>query len=283
MSKEPTIPSSPPTSTPSSSSSSSSTSNTSQFRALGAQLFVDDGGPVGSKVPVVFLHSAGGDTRHFGAQLAHLRRGRRALAIDLPGHGKSPPASSFEIPDVAAAALAALDAHGLERFALVGHSWGGAVALALAARAPRRVAGLLLLDPASDGHRMPKQEAESLMAALRDDYEATLDGHWSSLLEQARPEVRARLMREIQAAPRETVTGTLASQLTFDPLPALKAYRGARRTLITRLSDRPDAYHRLVSDLPSSRIDGTGHWPQLDKPDEVNAAIDDFLTEVDPH
>jgi pimeloyl-ACP methyl ester carboxylesterase len=120
-----------------------------------AKLFFDEGGPA-SKVPVVFLHSSGGDTRHFTAQLAHLRRSRRAIAVDLPGHGQSPPAATFEIPAVAAVLEQALNAHGLERVVLVGHSWGGAVALALAAKVPQRVAGLLLLDPAADGTRMPK-------------------------------------------------------------------------------------------------------------------------------
>jgi pimeloyl-ACP methyl ester carboxylesterase len=254
----------------------------SSSTAPAAQLFFDDGGPAG-KVPVVFLHSSGGDTRHFTAQLAHLRRSRRAIAVDLPGHGQSPPAASFEIPAVADVLAQALAAHGLDRVVLVGHSWGGAVALALAAQAPQRVAGLLLLDPASDGTRIPKPEADGLMASLRTSYEAVLSMYWASMLEGATPEVRERLMREIMAAPREVVIGTLASLLTFDPLPSLQRYRGARRTLFTHLNERPDAYQQLVKDLPSQRIDGTGHWLQLDKPDEINAAIDDFLTEVDPH
>ena len=247
-----------------------------------AKLFFDDGGPPG-KVPVVFLHASGGDTKHFAAQLAHLRRSRRAIAVDLPGHGQSPPAASFEIPQVAAVLEQALAARGLDRVVLVGHSWGGAVALALAAKAPQRVAGLLLLDPASDGSRMPKLEADGLMESLRTNYDAVLEDYWSSMLQGATPTVRERLMREIKAAPREVVTGTLASLLTFDPLPALQRYRGARRTIFTHLNERPEAYQRIAKDLPSQRIDGTGHWLQLDKPDEINAAIDDFLTEVDPH
>lgn len=249
-----------------------------------AALFVDDGGTSRpNQVPVVLLHSSGGDTTHFTAQLAHLRASRRALAVDLPGHGQSPPAESYEVQEVADVVLRTLSARGVDHFVVVGHSWGGAVALAIAASAPRRVDGLFLLDPASDASRMPKAEADGLMESLRQSYDAVLDGYWASMLDQARPEVRERLMREIKAEPRANVVGTLASLLTFDPLPALKAYRGARRTLITRFNDRPDGYHRLVADLPVTRLDGTGHWLQLDKPDEVNAALDDFLTSVDPH
>src|SRR5689334_6024934 len=50
-------------------------------------IFVDDGGDGG--IPVVFLHSFGGDSGHWSTQLDHLRHHRRALAIDLRGHGKS--------------------------------------------------------------------------------------------------------------------------------------------------------------------------------------------------
>src|SRR5690349_8502589 len=50
-------------------------------------IFVDDGGDGG--LPVVFLHSFGGSSNHWASQLDHLRHHRRALAIDLRGHGKS--------------------------------------------------------------------------------------------------------------------------------------------------------------------------------------------------
>lgn len=246
-----------------------------------ASLFLDDGGAAEEFLPVVFLHSSGGSTKHFAAQLAHVRQTRRALAVDLPGHGRSPRATTFEIPEVAETALAALTAHGVERFVLVGHSWGGAVAAAMAGAAPERVAGLLLLDPASDGHLMPKDVAHGLMESLRTNYDAVLAEYWASMLVEATPAVKERLMAEIRAAPREVVTGTLASLLTFDPLPSLKRYHGPKRALITELNERPDAYHRLADDVASTKVTGVGHWLQLDKPDVVNAAIDAFFVEME--
>lgn len=244
------------------------------------RLFVDDGGPQGP-LPVVFLHSAGGDGSHFADQLAHLRRTRRALAVDLPGHGRSPHGSSFAIDDVAADVMASLAARGLERFVLVGHSWGGAVAVAIAGRQPERVAGLLLLDPAGDGRLMPKEVADGLMGSLATNYEAVVAGYWASMLEGARPEVRDRLMREILGVPHDVVIGTLGSLLTFDPVTPLSRYSKPRRSVITRLNDRPDAYHRLVEGLSVTRVEGTGHWLQLDKPEEINKALDAFVAEVE--
>lgn len=242
-------------------------------------LYADDGGPAGP-LPVVFLHSAAGDSSHHAAQLVHLRKARRALALDLRGHGRSPPGASFEVEDAAGDVLAALDARGVARFALVGHSWGGAVAVAVAGRAPQRVAGLLLLDPASDGRLLPPEVVEGLHRSLRDDHDAVVRAYWESMLVGARPAVRERLLAEVARAPRSLVAGTLDSLLTFDPVTPLQRYRGPRRTVITPLNDRPDAYQNLVPDIPVTRVEGTGHWLQLDVPETVNRVLDAFLAEL---
>jgi pimeloyl-ACP methyl ester carboxylesterase len=242
-------------------------------------LHADDGGPPGP-LPVVLLHSAAGDSSHYAAQLVHLRKARRALALDLRGHGRSPAGASLEVEEAAGDVLATLEARGVDRFALVGHSWGGAVAVAVAGRAPQRVAGLLLLDPASDGRLLPPELVEGLHRSLRDEYEGVVRAYWESMLVGARPAVRERLLAEIALAPRWLVVGTLDSLLTFDPVTPLRRYRGPRRTVITPLNDRPDAYQNLVPDLPVTRVEGTGHWLQLDEPEAVNRILDAFLAEV---
>lgn len=56
-----------------------------------SNIFVDDGGA--GSVPVVFVHSLAGNTQQWSAQLSHVRTTRRAVALDLRGHGQSlPPA-----------------------------------------------------------------------------------------------------------------------------------------------------------------------------------------------
>jgi pimeloyl-ACP methyl ester carboxylesterase len=243
-----------------------------------APLFVDDGGASGP--PVVLLHAAGGASDQWAAQLRHLRRSRRAVAVDLRGHGRSPAPAGGALPVEALAAdvVATLDALGLRRVVLVGHSLGGAVAVALAGAHPERVAGLFLLDPASDGRDLPPAEAAGLLAALRSDaYPEIVEAHWRSMLQPSTPAVRERVLRDLRATRREAVVGTLEALLRFDPVPALTRYRGPRLSVITPQNDVPGAYHRLAPDLPLRRIDGTGHWVQLDAPEVVNAALDAFL------
>src|SRR5512145_633879 len=153
----------------------------------GGRLFVDDQGTGG--IPVVFIHSSAGSTRHWEGQLAHLRPARRAIAIDVRGHGRSeaPRDGSYAVAAMGADVVAVADELGLERFILVGHSLGAAVAIAAAARIPDRVAGLLLLDPSTDARLMPKEEAEGLLDALRSPaYAPMTEGYWKEQLSGAR-------------------------------------------------------------------------------------------------
>src|SRR4051812_22055117 len=80
--------------------------------------------------------------------------GHRAIAMDLPGFGEAPmPAEQAPWRDV----LETMEALGVERAALVGNSFGGAVALRVALTAPDRVASLLLVSaPAFDVDPSPE-------------------------------------------------------------------------------------------------------------------------------
>lgn len=249
------------------------------------KIFVDDGGPPkNGAAPVLFIPSSAGNTTHWAAALDHLRPRRRAIALDLRGHGRSdaPPGADFSVEALAGDVEAVLDALALPPCVLVGHSLGGAVAVAVAGAWPRRVAGLLLMDPASDGRMIPEEEATGLMQALRSPaYQETVEGYWASLLGPSRPEVRARLLADLRATPAATMIGALGALLRFDPVTALSRYEGPRLSVITPLNDTPAAYHRLVPTLPVRRIEGTGHWLQLDAPGEVNVAIDEFLGSID--
>jgi lipase len=93
---------------------------------------------------VVCLHGVTSHGRHF-AKLAEALPGFHVLAPDLLGHGSSP----YEPPWSLDAHLdAVVETVGLEPAALVGHSFGGRLAFELAARAPKLVPRLVLLDPA---------------------------------------------------------------------------------------------------------------------------------------
>jgi len=95
---------------------------------------------------VVLLHGAAGNALSWLPLLPALGD-RRLVLVDLPGHGESPAVEDWSLAVLAEELAAAISAVHPEPLTWVGHSWGGKVAALLAARAPERVARLVLVDP----------------------------------------------------------------------------------------------------------------------------------------
>lgn len=239
------------------------------------ELYVDDAGS-GSGVPMLFVHSYAGTHAHWAAQLSHVRPRRRAVAMDMRGHGQSdrPPDGDYSVPSLAADIGAVADAMEMRRFVLVGHSLGGAAAAAYAGGNPRRVAGLVLVG--TPGRAAPEQ-ARQVMGALRADYDKTMTGYWASLLQDAQPEVRETLDAGMRSVGREASMAIIGAVFDYDPLPALAIYEGPRLIIDTPHGDGPTALHNQVPDIARKVIAGTSHWPHMDKPQEFNRLLDEFL------
>jgi pimeloyl-ACP methyl ester carboxylesterase len=252
------------------------TMSRAQVAGPAGALAVDDGGRGG--LPVVFVHSLAGNSTHWAAQLQHLRPNRRAAALDLRGHGRSeaPRNGDYTIGGMAGDIGAVVDSLGLDQFVLVGHSLGGGAALTYAGAHPERVAGLLLVDPIGDGKQIAPAEAKPLLAGLDSNYDATIREYWSGI---AGPDsgVRERLLADLHATPRETVVPVFREGLKFDPDPALARYRRPTLSIVTPYNDAPFSLHRLGKGFAHRVVQGTGHWIQLDKPDEFNQMMDEFL------
>jgi pimeloyl-ACP methyl ester carboxylesterase len=248
-------------------------------------LFIDDGGISTSPaaVPVVCLHSAAGDASHFSAQLAHLRKRRRAVAFDFRGHGRSapPPDGDYSIAGLAADVGRVADSLALERFVLVGHSLGGAAAVAYAGEHGDRLAGLVLLDPASDGRALPAELRAGIIAAMRaPDYLKVVEDYWAPMLAPSPAEVRARIIRDLRRTRREALVEPLLSLFAFDPVTPLRSYSGPALSIVTRFNETPASYHALVPTLAHREIDGVGHWLHLDAPEAANGELDRFLRQT---
>lgn len=104
------------------------------------------GSPDGPEI--LALHGLTGHGRRWEALAREHLPDARIIAPDLRGHGRSPWTPPWSIESHVTDLLGVLDAEATGPVLLVGHSYGGALALHLAARAPERVRGLVLLDPA---------------------------------------------------------------------------------------------------------------------------------------
>jgi pimeloyl-ACP methyl ester carboxylesterase len=89
--------------------------------------------------------------------------------------------------------------------------------------------------------------------------------------------MRERLLADLRATPRKTVVPAFRASLQFDPGPSLARYRGPKLSIVTPYNDQPFSLHRLGKGFPHRMVQGTGHWIQLDKPEEFNRLLDEFL------
>lgn len=98
---------------------------------------------------VIFLHGWGGDVSAFLIFARRLCAEYRVTAAEFDGFGTTPePARPYGVDDYAAATVALMDERKIDRAVVVGHSFGGRVAMELAAKYPDRVAALALVDSA---------------------------------------------------------------------------------------------------------------------------------------
>ena len=112
---------------------------------------------------IVFVHGAANDHSVWALQSRYFaHHGYNVLAVDLPGHGRSAGAALASVEAIADWVPQVLDAAGVTRAALVGHSLGSLATLACASRHPNRVTKAVLLGPAA-----PMLVSDELLAAAQ--------------------------------------------------------------------------------------------------------------------
>lgn len=235
-------------------------------------------------MPVVLVHSLAGNRTQWNAQIVHLSQSRRVIAYDMRGHGGSAPApdGDYSLTAMTADLEAVVDAVGLRRFVLIGHSFAGGVVATYAGRHPDRVAGILFVDPIGD-QRQIRQQLDIMVQMLQSDgYQQTIESYWQLILANAAPGVAGQVLDALRQTRQEAVIGAYEAMVTFDPATALRAYDGPMLSVISDFNDFPFSLHNVIPRLPSRTMTKTSHWLQMDRPEQFNRWMDEFLASVKP-
>jgi len=246
---------------------------------------------VGTGPPVLLLHAGVADRGMWAELLPSISAaGYRAIAVDLPGHGDAA-AEPGRAPQ--SAVLDTMDALDVERAALIGNSFGGAVALRVAAVAPDRVTALALVstpapgvDPSAELEAAWEAEESALERGDVDGAVAAVVDTWT--LPDAPPSLRGRIA-EMQRRSIESQAGAADAPPLDDPLEpdssVLSTLSIPALVAVGEL-DMPDVHlgaEALAQQLPQARlvvIPRAGHLAPLEQPEAFRQLVLDFLRSV---
>ena len=247
-------------------------------------LFVRDGGAGGAHdLPLLFVHGLGGNGGQWVLLLDAFRPERRAVALDLRGHGESDPAGDgdYSVHALSSDIGAVADQLHLRRFILVAHSLGALPALAYAAENPDRVAALVLVDPNGDQTKLPRTEIDAFLNAVRRAPVRETEGYFRQLVVGGDREAAAWILEDLSQTAPQAIVGALEGAATWSPMAPLAAFPGPKIALVSELNSLPISLHRLDETLPVQPVGGTGHWIQLDRPEAVERALDELLEVIE--
>jgi pimeloyl-ACP methyl ester carboxylesterase len=232
---------------------------------------------------VLYVHGTGCSGDVWTPHMATIADRHAAVAIDLPGHGRSPGRGFRGVADYAYFVVELAAALGWGRFVLVGHSLGGAIAQLTALYHPQLLDGLILVDT---GARLRVDPAllRGARAALASGRGAPADRSWG--FSSATPQSLVDTVHALNAGTDPAVTyGDWIADDTFDVMPRVNQIRVPTQ-LICGADDRltPVKYHRfLEARIPGSRlaiIDGAGHWVFWEQPAAFTQAVRAFLDDL---
>ena len=242
----------------------------------------------GRAPPALLVHGLGGNAYSFLPLLRTLvRECRRVVAVELPGHGRSPPsgepATLVECGEAVAAVLAQLG----EPAVVIGNSLGGAIGLYTASMFPARVAGFVGLNPA--GAPLLGADRSSVVEAFRGGDTAAaqellrrlyhrppkaswlvtrgLARHWGSAPVQ-------RLVDELRAADQPGIPAETLARIVG---PVLILW-GEHDRILPRSS--VEWFRAGLKPGSVELVPGSGHLPQLEQSRLVAARVARFLREL---
>jgi len=233
----------------------------------------------GSGFPILFAHSFAGDTSHWNAALAAFEDRHRVVTFDFGGHGRSPATPGEYSIAALAEQLRSVAAHEqLDSFVLVGHSLGASVAAEYAGAHPDQVAALVLVDPPPAPGAIPPDQLKQMHAAIAEDPYAVVEQFWNQqMFVDARPEVKAKLLAALSEMSRDAAADLTHASLDYDARPALQRYPGPKFAIVTPRNDEPLSLHNEVPGIRHSIVRGTGHWIQLDAPEDFNDTLESAI------
>jgi pimeloyl-ACP methyl ester carboxylesterase len=244
-----------------------------------------------SAPPVVLIHGWTGSTNWWADAAEILARRYRVIRVDLLGHGRSEkPAEGYTMEDQAVRAARAVAALGVRRAMVAGHSTGGEVAIALAARYPQLTRALVVVDTEANADQVDTSFTTKLSTwpvAGQLIWRFATDGQIRNGLEQAFApgfDVPDVFVDDVRRMTYTSYSDTHRYSADFvEDGTQSRAYRRVRAPAMVVFGSEDELVDPAAAEdfakLRRTRVEiveGAGHSPMVEKPPEVARLMTDF-------
>jgi pimeloyl-ACP methyl ester carboxylesterase len=241
------------------------------------------------RTALVFVHCWSCSRSYWRNQLDTFAADYRVVSLDLAGHGASgKERASWSVAGLAGDVQAVVEALGLDRVILIGHSMGGPVSLEAARRMPGKVIGVACVDTLHNAEMaMPAAMAEQIAAKLEADFRGATGAFLGSMFAPgADPAVIDWVKAETAKADPKIAVALFRD---FPKIDLRKAFSEAKVPIrCVNAAPRPPqsfptavAVNRKYADFDAVIVSGVGHYLQLERPAEVNARLGEIFRELD--
>ena len=228
---------------------------------------------------IVFVHGWCSNATHFEAQLTAFSKTHGVLAIDRRGHGASEaPERGYNVQQHANDLAAVLDHEKISSAVIVGHAGGCPSVLQFANDAPDRCEALVLLDTRISAKAdLRGSDSDSPLAAMVSSIadDEAFEQIYRGFISDRRPELADSVVAAALRVPRRGAQADLAS-IAIDTVSLAKSV-SCPVLWITAESADEVLLRSIFRDVQFEVVSDSGHFVQLEVPDQVNAAITSYF------
>ena len=234
-------------------------------------------------IALVFVHCWACDRGYWKEQIEPFSASHRVVTVDLPGHGDSGmgregwPLTAYK-DDV----VAVVDELGLERVILVGHSMGGPVAVEAAPLLGDRLLGVICVDALHNADfEWPPGAYDAYIRGYEEDYEGTCDTFVRQMFPgTADPALVDEIAGDMCSGSPEVGLALQRQFIDWDMAGAMSA-SGTRIRCINAAAFPTDVEaNRNYADYNAVIMEGVGHFPMRENPEEFNRLLADLIEEL---
>jgi pimeloyl-ACP methyl ester carboxylesterase len=238
---------------------------------------------------LIFVHGWSCDARYWQKQVPVFAQNYQVITVDLAGHGHSSfDREEFTMMSFAKDIEAIIKKENIDRAILIGHSMGGAVIAESAKLNPEGVIGIIGVDTLQNiTLRTPQNEIDEMLKPFEADFKiATYNFVLSMFPTGADEKLKNWIKEDMSSAPKEVALSAFRNYLG-------QYANGEAKTVFEHITipvvsinaklwpTAAEQNKKYIRDYQLFYVEGTGHFPMLEKPEEFNRLLENAIEMIE--